>query len=249
MQMLLDKNRLITERHNRAWSQSELAQASDLSLRTIQRIEKDGRASLESAKALASVYCLDITDINQQEETTEQTEQSVLVSPQSVTSRVLLTAPAKTFVTTMFILSSIIMLFLVWTNLPNVNWIHQIRDAWFSSDLSSITLKTISSVIALLVTFIFNFALGLLMDAARGKGFYAYVKAKCLSGEYSFKHAINSIKLWLSASRKLLAKPVLISAAVIAISATGIFLTMEDYQKVRVSSYFKMLFDDKAPLS
>ena len=60
--MLLDKHRLITERQQRAWSQTQLAEVSGLSLWTIQRIEKSGKASLESAKALASVYYLQITD-------------------------------------------------------------------------------------------------------------------------------------------------------------------------------------------
>lgn len=61
--MLLDIQRLIAERQQRAWSQTQLAEVSGLSLRTIQRIEKNGKASLESVKALAAVYSLNITDI------------------------------------------------------------------------------------------------------------------------------------------------------------------------------------------
>ncbi|GAC16214.1 helix-turn-helix domain-containing protein [Aliiglaciecola lipolytica] len=38
------------------WSQEELASASGLSARTIQRVEKSGTASLETTKALASVF-------------------------------------------------------------------------------------------------------------------------------------------------------------------------------------------------
>lgn len=38
------------------WSQDELAAASNLSVRTIQRVEKSGTASLETAKALAAVF-------------------------------------------------------------------------------------------------------------------------------------------------------------------------------------------------
>lgn len=45
--------RLRTQRH---WSQEQLAEASGLNLRTIQRLEAGGRASLESARALAAVF-------------------------------------------------------------------------------------------------------------------------------------------------------------------------------------------------
>ena len=37
-----------------SWSQDELATAAGLNLRTIQRIENEGMASLQSAKAIAS---------------------------------------------------------------------------------------------------------------------------------------------------------------------------------------------------
>lgn len=40
----------------KCWSQEELASASGLSVRTIQRVEKKGTASLETTKALASVF-------------------------------------------------------------------------------------------------------------------------------------------------------------------------------------------------
>ncbi len=43
-------------REQKAWSQSHLAEVSGLSLRTIQRIEKEDTASQESVQALASVF-------------------------------------------------------------------------------------------------------------------------------------------------------------------------------------------------
>ena len=43
-------------RHNRSWSQEELAIATGLNLRTIQRIEKEGSASLQSRKAIAAAF-------------------------------------------------------------------------------------------------------------------------------------------------------------------------------------------------
>ena len=43
-------------RSQRSWSQDELASVSGLSIRTVQRIEISGACSLESKKALASVF-------------------------------------------------------------------------------------------------------------------------------------------------------------------------------------------------
>ncbi|WP_041525018.1 helix-turn-helix transcriptional regulator [Gilvimarinus agarilyticus] len=43
-------------RNERAWSQEQLSSVSGLSLRTVQRIENEGRCSQESKKALASAF-------------------------------------------------------------------------------------------------------------------------------------------------------------------------------------------------
>lgn len=47
-------------RLQRGWSQDQLARLTDLSVRTIQRIERGHTPSLESAKALASVLEVDL---------------------------------------------------------------------------------------------------------------------------------------------------------------------------------------------
>jgi transcriptional regulator with XRE-family HTH domain len=47
-------------RNAKSWSQEELATAAGLNLRTIQRIENEASASLQSKKALASVFEIDI---------------------------------------------------------------------------------------------------------------------------------------------------------------------------------------------
>ncbi len=59
----LDAKLILTLRQERAWSQEELADASGLHLRTIQRIEKSGNASLQSNKSLASAFDLDPHDL------------------------------------------------------------------------------------------------------------------------------------------------------------------------------------------
>jgi len=52
----LNKDKIQKLRAIKCWSQDELALASGLSVRTIQRVEKNGTASLETTKALASVF-------------------------------------------------------------------------------------------------------------------------------------------------------------------------------------------------
>lgn len=54
--MKVCKHKIVTLRKEHGWSQSTLAEISGLGERTIQRIEKEGGCSLESAMALASVF-------------------------------------------------------------------------------------------------------------------------------------------------------------------------------------------------
>ena len=56
--MLLSTEKLKSLRKEKGWSQEVLAKATGLSVRTIQRIESDGRASQESTLSLASVFNL-----------------------------------------------------------------------------------------------------------------------------------------------------------------------------------------------
>jgi transcriptional regulator with XRE-family HTH domain len=52
----LNNKKILKLREIKCWSQDELATASGLSVRTIQRVEKSGMASLETTKALAAVF-------------------------------------------------------------------------------------------------------------------------------------------------------------------------------------------------
>ena len=53
-------------RKQKFWSQDQLAQMSGLSVRTIQRIERDQKAGLESLKALSAVFEIDISDLQRE---------------------------------------------------------------------------------------------------------------------------------------------------------------------------------------
>ena len=60
MEMKVASDRVRSERERRAWSQEQLASVAGLSLRTVQRIEKNGSASFESLRSLAAVFELDV---------------------------------------------------------------------------------------------------------------------------------------------------------------------------------------------
>ncbi len=51
------------------WSQDQLAELTDVSVRTIQRIERGHKPSLETAKALAAVFEVDVTTFLTEHET------------------------------------------------------------------------------------------------------------------------------------------------------------------------------------
>lgn len=55
-------------RLQRGWSQEQLSEMSGLSVRTIQRIERGDNAGLESLKALASVFEIQVSDLQKSPE-------------------------------------------------------------------------------------------------------------------------------------------------------------------------------------
>jgi transcriptional regulator with XRE-family HTH domain len=67
--MLIQKLRL-----QRGWSQEQLGEISGLSPRTIQRLERGQPASLESLKALASAFEIDLEQLQEPVMDTTQTQ-------------------------------------------------------------------------------------------------------------------------------------------------------------------------------
>ena len=63
MDMKVDSSYIKAQRARRAWSQEHLAEVTGLGLRTIQRIEKTGAASYESARSLAAVFEIDVAEL------------------------------------------------------------------------------------------------------------------------------------------------------------------------------------------
>ena len=65
--MKINAELVLSARKAKSWSQEELAIASGLNLRTIQRIESEAAASLQSKKALAAAFDVDIHDLDYEE--------------------------------------------------------------------------------------------------------------------------------------------------------------------------------------
>lgn len=78
--MKINAQLVVTLRNRRSWSQEELATAAGLNLRTIQRIESDGVASLQSRKALAAAFDVDVTELEIQEERVMRTFEYKIVT-------------------------------------------------------------------------------------------------------------------------------------------------------------------------
>lgn len=62
--MKINADLVYTLRTKNSWTQEELAILSGLNLKTVQRIEKKATASLQSKKSLASVFKIDIKDLD-----------------------------------------------------------------------------------------------------------------------------------------------------------------------------------------
>lgn len=61
--MLVDAKKVKLLRLEKNWTQQHLADVCDLSMRTIQRVEKDGVASNETVSAYAAIFELNSSDI------------------------------------------------------------------------------------------------------------------------------------------------------------------------------------------
>lgn len=68
-------------RTERGWTQQQLADICGLSLRTIQRVELHGIASLETSKALASAFEIERTELEQLEPTNVQPKANLSAMP------------------------------------------------------------------------------------------------------------------------------------------------------------------------
>ncbi|KXI26960.1 helix-turn-helix transcriptional regulator [Paraglaciecola hydrolytica] len=141
MEMELNNKTLKTHRESRAWSQTQLAEVSGLSLRTIQRVEKTGIASQESAKSLAAVYECSIAELLIQKDLP-------VVESRFTFSKVSLKAKIIHLSVLMPVLS--VALYLYWTDHSSTVWVNILRDSIFSTSISKDRLDKISFLILVL---------------------------------------------------------------------------------------------------
>ena len=66
MDMKINSRLVVGLRKQKAWSQQQLSIVSGVSLRTIQRVENEGNASLETVKSIASAFETDIQTITKE---------------------------------------------------------------------------------------------------------------------------------------------------------------------------------------
>lgn len=138
MEMELNKETLKNQRDRRAWSQTQLAEVSGLSLRTIQRIEKTGVASQESAKSLASVFECSISEL-------VVTDVAVQVKSKFALNN--MSAKAKLIHLCVLIPVLAVAVYLFFTDHYFVAWVDMLRDSIFSSTISQQRLDKISFLI------------------------------------------------------------------------------------------------------
>jgi transcriptional regulator with XRE-family HTH domain len=62
--MKINAELVFESRTNKSWTQEELGLACGLNIRTVQRIEREAIASLQSKKALASVFGLHVSELD-----------------------------------------------------------------------------------------------------------------------------------------------------------------------------------------
>lgn len=259
MHMQVDSNMLQAQRKKRAWSQSELAQLTGLSLRTVQRIEKRGSASLESVKALASLYELPPASLQIQ---TAQEQKSVFQEPMfqgSMFQKQSQTPPQPhqngwalsdqgiQLTLGLFIPAAMVMLFMLLTKLPNVDWVHATRSMLFSDNLPSAAILLLNGVIALTPILFLCGLLGVTWDLYKQQGAWFAIK-QWLSTPFEMKKRLATWLVKVKRGLYLLKKPALFAAFLLVVSVTLIGLRMEPYQKANLKHFIaKMMVAQPDP--
>ncbi|HNB66315.1 MAG TPA: helix-turn-helix domain-containing protein [Rhodocyclaceae bacterium] len=81
MDVKIDPKILRQCRDARAWSQERLAEAAGLSVRTVQRVEADGRASAETRQALAGALGMEVARLSPPQDARAEPYVPTVVSP------------------------------------------------------------------------------------------------------------------------------------------------------------------------
>lgn len=240
MYMQINSKILIELRKKRAWSQSELAEVTGLSLRTVQRIEKSGTASLESVKAFAAVFELapeslqlaTVTD----EEAADSNETRVII-PQAPFA---LSDQAIQLSLALFLPASIVMLFMLFTKIPNVDWIHTTRLTLFSEVLPQWISLIINLTIALLPLLVLSTIGGVCWDLYKRQGGSDFIR-QMLKRPFPLKAMLSKLHTNSRRAAFLFRKPALFSVLLLVLTVSVIGFTMEPYQKANFKHFIAQI--------
>ncbi|MDF3124280.1 helix-turn-helix transcriptional regulator [Rheinheimera sp. 1928-s] len=242
MYMQINNKILIDLRKKRAWSQSELAEVTGLSLRTVQRIEKSGTASLESVKAFAAVFelapeSLQLTAATD-EEVTDLSESSNSVIQARVRFR--LSGQALQLSLALFLPASMVMLFMLFTKIPNVDWIHTTRLTLFSEILPQWISLIINLTIALLPLLVLSTIAGVCWDLYKRQGVSDFIR-QMLKRPFPLKAMLSKLHTNSRRAAFLFKKPALFSVLLLVLTVSVIGFTMEPYQKANFKHFIAQI--------
>jgi transcriptional regulator with XRE-family HTH domain len=246
MYMQINNKILIDLRKKRAWSQSELAEVTGVSLRTVQRIEKSGTASLESVKAFAAVFelapeSLQLTEATD-EEVTDLSESSNSVI--QARARFRLSGQALQLSLALFLPASMVMLFMLFTKIPNVDWVHTIRLMLFSAVLPKWFSLIINLAIALLPLLVFSTLVGVCWDLYKRQGVSDFIR-QMIKRPFPLRAIVSRLHTNSRRAAFLLMKPALFSVFLLILTATAIGFTMDPYQKANLKHFIaQILYSD-----
>lgn len=247
MYMQINNKILIDLRKKRAWSQSELAEVTGLSLRTVQRIEKSGTASLESVKAFAAVFELapeslqlaaatdeDVADSNETCVIITQSRASLTLSDQAIQLSLALFLPV-----------AMVMLFMLFTKLPNVDWVHTVRLMLFSEVLPQWLSLTINLAIALLPLLVCSTLVGICWDLYKRQGVSDLIR-QMIKRPFPLRAMVSRLHTNSSRAAFLFKKPALFSVLLFILTVSVIGFTMEPYQKVNFKHFIAQILHASA---
>jgi transcriptional regulator with XRE-family HTH domain len=240
MYMQINSKILIELRKKRAWSQSELAEVTGLSLRTVQRIEKSGTASLESVKAFAAVFelapeSLQLATVTH-EDVADSNETCVIITQTPFT----LSDQAIQLSLALFLPASMVMLFMLFTKIPNLDWIHTIRLTLFSEVLPEWISLIINLTIALLPLFVFSTIAGVCWDLYKRQGVSDFIRQK-ISRPFPLRAILSRLRTNSRRAAFLFRKPALFSVLLLILTASAIGFTMEPYQKANLKHFIAQI--------
>ncbi len=115
-------------RQERGWSQEQLSELSDLSVRTIQRIEGGQKPSMETLRALAAAFDTDVASLTTQAADTTSNEIRSVAEDEAIAHVQNLKAFYKHLLTYLVVIGFLLIIDLVTS--PNTFWVHWPAMGW-----------------------------------------------------------------------------------------------------------------------